>query len=126
MDVIVDTCILFPDPFMQSNNSKDLFQHLRTTDSRLVILPIVFDEIVAKHEEELTKRHQKACDASESLNGMTLRPLAPHIGDLNLPQETRILSGVFDIRSQGRGAASFKATFGLFNHRREGSCRKRN
>jgi hypothetical protein len=46
MDVIVDTCILFSDPFMRSNNFKDLFQHLRRTDSRLVILPIVLDEVV--------------------------------------------------------------------------------
>jgi hypothetical protein len=94
MDVIVDTCILFPDPFMRSNNFKDLFQHLRTTDSRLVILPVVFDEVIAKHEKELAKRHQKACDAYGSLNAMTLHPLAPRIDTVNLAQETRALEGV--------------------------------
>jgi hypothetical protein len=92
MDVIVDTCILFSDPFMLSNTFKDLFQYLRTTDSRLVILPIVFDEIIAKHEEELTKRHRTACAAARSLNERTLRSLAPRVGDLNL--EIGILSGV--------------------------------
>jgi hypothetical protein len=87
MDVIVDTCILLADPFMRSNDFKDLFQHLRTTDCRLVILPIVFDEAVAKHEKELAGRYEKARNASRRLNVATLHPLAPPIGELNLTKE---------------------------------------
>ena len=93
MDVIVDTCILFPDPFMRSNRFKDLFQHLRTTDSRLVILPIVFDEAIAKYERKLAERHKEASEAWGLLNAMSSEP-RPTIGELNLFQETRIFEEV--------------------------------
>ena len=48
----------------------------------------------ARVEKELSKRHQRACDAAGLLNALTLRPLAQSIPDLNAAQEMRTLSGV--------------------------------
>jgi hypothetical protein len=96
MDVIVDTCIVMANPTMRGRYFQDLFDHLRRTDSRLIILPIVFDEVVARYEERLSENLKEALEATKVLNGTTLVNVVPPI-EMDVAQETRRYKGFLSL-----------------------------
>jgi hypothetical protein len=88
MDVIIDTCILLRTPSMRSAEFDNLFEYVRKTKSQLVIPRIVFDEVLARYQEMLSERNDKARDAIGLLNITAVTPVMPLWRDLDIAQET--------------------------------------
>lgn len=67
MDVIVDSNILASDPLMRTPRFAALFDYLRRTDSTLVVLDPVKEEVLARFKRELKRRSKESRFAWDSL-----------------------------------------------------------
>jgi PIN domain len=70
MDVIVDTNVLTSDPLMRTPRFEALFDYLRRTNSALVILSAVREELFAQHKRQLKRRYKDARNAWERLQDL--------------------------------------------------------
>ncbi len=67
MDVVLDTNILREDFWMRSGRFKVLFDYLKKTQSRIIMPKIVYQEIAAVYERELTSRVKEFKDSKHKL-----------------------------------------------------------
>jgi hypothetical protein len=87
MDVALDANEFLSDPRMQSVRFQTLLAYLRQTESRLLIPKIVWDEVIARYPERISKPYKEAVNNVGTLRNLLLAAKIPKIPELKVEKE---------------------------------------